>query len=51
MFDADGMLQNLPGGWIAAAEPFLGPRALEFLQPSYEAELQALAGQGDTWPS
>jgi putative hydrolase of the HAD superfamily len=47
MFDADGVLQNLPGGWIAAAEPFFGPRALEFLQRSYEAELPTLAGQGD----
>jgi putative hydrolase of the HAD superfamily len=47
MFDADGVLQNLPGGWIAAAEPFFGARALEFLQRSYEAELPTLAGQGD----
>ncbi len=47
MFDADGVLQNLPGGWIAAAEPFFGARALEFLQRSYEAQLPTLAGQGD----
>ena len=47
MFDADGVLQNLPGGWIAAAEPFFGARALEFLQRSYAAELPTLAGQGD----
>jgi putative hydrolase of the HAD superfamily len=47
MFDADGVLQNLPGGWIAAAEPFFGARALEFLQRSYEAELPTLAGEGD----
>jgi putative hydrolase of the HAD superfamily len=47
MFDADGVLQNLPGGWIAAAEPFFGARTLEFLQRSYEAELPTLAGQGD----
>jgi len=47
MFDADGVLQTLPGGWIAAAEPYFGERALEFLQRSYELELPTLAGQGD----
>ncbi|HEX3514830.1 MAG TPA: HAD-IA family hydrolase [Trebonia sp.] len=47
MFDADGVLQQLPGGWIAAAEPYFGERALEFLQRSYEKELPTLAGQGD----
>jgi putative hydrolase of the HAD superfamily len=47
MFDADGVLQHLPGGWIAAAEPYFGARALEFLQRSYEAELPTLTGQGD----
>jgi len=47
MFDADGVLQNHPGGWIAAAEPYFGERALEFLQRSYEAELPTLAGEGD----
>jgi len=47
MFDADGVLQHLPGGWIAAAEPFFGGRALEFLQRSYAAELPTLAAQGD----
>jgi putative hydrolase of the HAD superfamily len=47
MFDADGVLQEVPGGWIAVAEPYFGERALEFLQRSYEAELPTLAGQGD----
>jgi putative hydrolase of the HAD superfamily len=47
MFDADGVLQELPGGWIAAAEPYFGERTLEFLQRSYEAHLPTLAGQGD----
>jgi putative hydrolase of the HAD superfamily len=47
MFDADGVLQDLPGGWIAAAEPFFGERTLEFLERSYEAHLPTLAGQGD----
>ena len=47
MFDADGVLQELPGGWIAAAEPYFGDRALEFLERSYAAQLPTLAGQGD----
>src|ERR1700742_1814911 len=47
MFDADGVLQNHPGGWIAAAEPYFGERALEFLEKSYAAELATLSGQGD----
>ncbi|HEX7160396.1 MAG TPA: HAD-IA family hydrolase [Trebonia sp.] len=47
MFDADGVLQDLPGGWIAAAEPFFGERTLEFLERSYEAHLPTLAGHGD----
>jgi putative hydrolase of the HAD superfamily len=47
MFDADGVLQELPGGWIAAAEPFFGERSLEFLRQAYEDELPTLAGEGD----
>lgn len=47
LFDADGVLQELPGGWIAAAEPYFGVRALEFLQRSYDAQLPTLSGQGD----
>ena len=47
MFDADGVLQELPGGWIAAAEPYFGVRALEFLQRSYDAQMPTLSGQGD----
>lgn len=47
MFDADGVLQHVPGGWIAVAEPYFGDRTLEFLQRAYEAELPTLAGHGD----
>src|SRR5262249_53831778 len=47
MFDADGVLQELPGGWVTAAEPYFGERTMEFLQRSYTAHLPALAGQGD----
>jgi putative hydrolase of the HAD superfamily len=47
MFDADGVLQDCPGGWVAAAEPHFGARAMEFLQHSYETQLPTLAGDGD----
>jgi putative hydrolase of the HAD superfamily len=47
MFDADGVLQKLPGGWQAAAESHFGARALEFIQRAFEAELPTLAGEGD----
>lgn len=47
LFDADGVLQELPGGWVAAAEPYFGERTMEFLQRSYETQLPTLAGQGD----
>lgn len=47
MFDADGVLQDLPGGWVAAAEPYFGPRTMEFLRLAYDAQLPTLAGQGD----
>jgi putative hydrolase of the HAD superfamily len=47
MFDADGVLQELPGGWVAAAEPHFGTRTMDFLQRAYAAELPTLAGQGD----
>lgn len=45
LFDADGVLQHLPGGWYAAAEPFLGDRAEEFFLAAWakEAPLQACA--------
>jgi putative hydrolase of the HAD superfamily len=47
LFDADGVLQHCPGGWIAAAEPHFGPRTTEFLQQSYDTQLPTLAGNGD----
>jgi putative hydrolase of the HAD superfamily len=47
LFDADGVLQELPGGWVAAAEPYFGERAMEFLQRAYDAELPTHAGHGD----
>ena len=43
LFDADGVLQHLPGGWHAAAARFVGDRAEEFLRAAWakEAPLQA----------
>ena len=45
-FDADGVLQDVPGGWEAAARPYLGERAMEFLQRAWDDELPALARHG-----
>lgn len=50
LFDADGVLQELPGGWYAAMEPYLGVRTREFLHRTWDDELPALAGQGDYMP-
>lgn len=50
LLDADGVLQDLPGGWYAAMEPYLGDRALEFLHRTWADELPTLAGEGDYLP-
>ncbi|HXH80671.1 HAD-IA family hydrolase [Nocardioides sp.] len=50
LFDADGVLQVIPGGWYAAMEPYLGSRAREFLHQTWKDELPTLAGQGDYLP-
>lgn len=50
LFDADGVLQDIPGGWYAAMEPYLGDRAREFLHRTWKDELPMLAGQGDYMP-
>lgn len=47
LLDADGVLQSVPGGWVAAVEPFLGDGALEFLEQTWSDELPALRGEGD----
>ena len=47
LLDADGVLQDLPGGWVAALEPWLGERAEEFLRESVVAEQPCLVGDGD----
>jgi HAD superfamily hydrolase (TIGR01509 family) len=50
LFDADGVLQYVPDGWEAAAEPYLGERTTEFLRRVWDGELPALAGQGELLP-
>jgi len=50
LFDADGVLQEIPGGWYAAMEPYLGDRAHEFLHKTWKEELPSLAGQADYMP-
>jgi putative hydrolase of the HAD superfamily len=50
LFDADGVLQDLPGGWYAAMEPYLGDRARDFLHETWSDELPMLAGEGDYLP-
>ncbi|TCC32915.1 HAD family hydrolase [Kribbella speibonae] len=50
LFDADGVLQDLPGGWYAAMEPYLGDRSKEFLHETWSDELPMLAGRGDYLP-
>lgn len=47
LFDADGVLQILPGGWYAAMEPYLGGRVQEFLHRTWKDEIPTLAGDGD----
>ncbi|TFE25452.1 HAD family hydrolase [Frankia sp. B2] len=50
LFDADGVLQEIPGGWYAAMEPYLGERSREFLHRTWKDELPMLAGRGDYMP-
>lgn len=50
LFDADGVIQHLPGGWFAAMEPYVGERSREFLLRAWADEQPALAGDGDFLP-
>jgi len=49
LWDADGVLQERPGGWVPPFEVFLGERAEEFLRAAWELERPTLSGQG-SWP-
>ncbi|WP_212721611.1 HAD family hydrolase [Nocardioides dongxiaopingii] len=47
LLDADGVLQDLPGGWFDGLRPWLGDRAEEFVRESWRTELPYLRGEGD----
>jgi putative hydrolase of the HAD superfamily len=50
LFDADGVIQSIPGGWHSAIEPYVGERAQEFLHGAWKDEKPMLAGQGEYLP-
>jgi putative hydrolase of the HAD superfamily len=50
LFDADGVIQSIPGGWYTAMEPYVGERAQEFLHGAWKDEKPMLAGQGEYLP-
>jgi phosphoglycolate phosphatase-like HAD superfamily hydrolase len=50
LFDADGVIQSVPGGWFAAMEPYVGQRAQEFLDGVWQDEEPLMAGGGDYLP-
>jgi putative hydrolase of the HAD superfamily len=50
LLDADGVVQSIPGGQWALAEPYLGGRSVEVLEEVFVEELPALRGEGDFLP-
>ena len=50
LFDADGVIQSVPGGWHTAMERYVGQRAQEFLHGAWKLERPMLAGQGEYLP-
>lgn len=50
LLDADGVVQTVPGGWHATAEPFFGERTEEFLRRAWKEERPFLADGGDYLP-
>lgn len=47
LFDADDVLQEVPGGWVESLRPWLGERAEEFLERQWSVENPALRGEAD----
>ena len=47
LLDADGVMQHLPGGWLAALEAQLGVPAGDFLTAVAQDEQPCLRGDGD----
>jgi putative hydrolase of the HAD superfamily len=50
LFDADGVLQHIPGGFYHAAEPLLGEQTREILTLASAREHPLLAGDDDFLP-
>lgn len=50
LFDADGVLQTLPGGWLAALTPYVGERAESFVAALDVDELPCMVGETDFLP-
>lgn len=50
LFDADGVLQELPGGWRGRVRPYLGERTEEFLDLTWREEWPCLEGPTDYLP-
>lgn len=50
LFDADGVMQETPGGWYAAMERYLGDCSREFLHWTWKHERPTLVGCGDYMP-
>jgi putative hydrolase of the HAD superfamily len=50
LFDADGVLQRRPGGWVPAVAAYAGERAEELLGVLNEDELASLRGEQDFLP-
>jgi putative hydrolase of the HAD superfamily len=47
LLDADGVLQDLPGGWFERLRPWLGDRSEEFIKKSWIDEIPCLRGEAD----
>ncbi len=50
LLDADGVVQYLPGGWLAALTPYVGERAEQFIRDAHVDEQPCLRGEGDFLP-
>jgi putative hydrolase of the HAD superfamily len=50
LLDADGVLQEIPGGWEAAVSPYVGDRWEDFLRRAWADEVPSLAGETDFLP-
>lgn len=47
LLDADGVRQDLPGGWLHALTPYVGERTAQLLTEAWAAEAPCLRGRSD----